>query len=380
MAIPEAPKLPDPKTTITVPPYYDASVVLEINQRWLAHSEALAAEIERLRGTQGPQTPTSPAPSPTPTSNRFAGDPGPGKAIFGVGPGQDSRANLATLETAVGGKLAYRQYHGGSSDFAVPNGVLAKAVRQDHAEGRIPVISPKPGIDRLAKHEFEKELIAFFKWLEAQPGITYLIVHHEGENDWPNDFNNIAAYKLHQDAYRKAQRWIRQCLTTAAGANPKKIVFIGSLLSYSWSSQGKAKFGDPEGWNPGKRVDGRHIWDVACLDHYLPSYTGTTLENAQWKASVVSIKNWGCLLGITENGVNHGNKNGGRVLAAFIKRLIEDLGCVIYLYFSSSAGPGGKVQPNEADHWTLTDANGSLGAFREAYAKYNYNPNGLPAK
>lgn len=366
MTIPDKPTRPTPRPGISIPEYYPSGEVTAMIRSYEARDAALVAEIDRLKAS---------VPQPTgPVMSRFAGDPGPGKAIFGVAPGQDSRTSLIELEKTVGGPLAFRQYHGGSADFAVPNGVLAKAVQKDHAEGRIPVISPKPGLEQLADHMFETQMVAFFKWLEAQPGITIVIVHHEGENDWKADFNNLEAYKLHQNTYRLAQRWVRQCITKAAGANPKKIVFIGSLLSYSWSKQGRAKFGDPEGWNPGKREDGRHIWDVACLDHYQPSYTGTTLETQQWIDATKSIKSWGTLLGITENGVNWGNKNGGKILGAFIKRFVEFYDGVIYLYFSSSAGPGGKIQENQSDWWTLSTVNGSLDAFVSAYQKYNYNP------
>lgn len=372
MTIPNAPKLPDPKTTVTVPSYYEASVVLEMNKQWLAHSEALVNEIERLRAAQAPTKPPVPAPS----TSRFPGDPGSGKAIFGVAPGQDSRESLVALEKEVGGPLAFRQYHGGSADFAVPNGYLAKAIMADHKAGRVPVISPKPGIEQMAAHydPLRTIIVKFLKWLEAQPGITYVILHHEGENDWKSDFFDLVKYKKHQADYRAAQQWFRALMNEAIGPKPKKVGFIGSLLSYSWSKQGREKFGDPEGWNPGKQADGTHVWDVACLDHYQPSYTGTTLETQQWIDAAKSIQNWGCLLGITENGVNHGNKSGGIVLSKFISRFVEYYKGVIYLYFSSSAGPGGKIQPNEDDHWTLTEANGSLPAFIAAYKRYNFNP------
>lgn len=318
-------------------------------------------------------TPPPPAPTPPPAQARFPGDPGKNRAVFGIAPGQDSRANLAATEKAVGlGPLAFRQYHGGSADFAVPNGVLAQQILLDHAAGRVPVISPKPGIEALAAHQHGPELEAFFGWTESLPHYTFVIVHHEAENDWKGD--SLAQYVTHAADYRAAQQWVRTCLNKAAKGKPKKTAFLGSLMSWSWGG-GAASFGPPDNWNPGRQADGSHVWDVACLDHYLPSYTGTTLETPQWLKAAASIKNWGCLLGITENGVNHGNKNGGAILAAFIKRFIEFYGGAVYLYFSSDAGPGGKPQPNPLDWWILTDANGSLGAFRDGMKAYSKNPN-----
>jgi hypothetical protein len=152
-------------------------------------------------------------------------------------------------------------------------------------------------------------------------------------------------------------------------------MFMGSLMTYSWTTQGKAKFGPTDQWNPGKQADGTHVWDACGGDHYEPSYTAASLDTQKWTDFVASNRKWGCLPAITENGTNQGNKNGGAILKDFMPKVVDRDGAPVYLYFDSSAGPGGKPQPNQADWWTLTAANGTLPAFKDFVASHGYNPN-----
>ena len=312
---------------------------------------------------------------PTETTGRFPGDPGPGKVIVGLATTRGDLTQLQQREQALGSGLAFRVYdNGGIGDLAVPGGPIAKKVLRDHAAGRITVCSPKPGIEALAAHRHETELVAFFRWLEQQPGVTYVTVHHEPENDWTADHGNLPAMAKHAADYREAQRWVRACLNKAAGGKPKRTVFIGSLLTYSWTAQGKAKFGPVDQWNPGLQADGAHVWDMAGGDHYEPAYTAGSLDTLKWRDFVASVKSWGCLPAITELGINNGNAKGGQVLAAFLKKLVG-YGVPLVLYFDSKAGQGGALQSNPKDWWLLTDANGTLPAFAEFAKAVGVNPN-----
>lgn len=306
---------------------------------------------------------------------RFPGDPGVGKVIVGLAPTRGDLAQLADRERATGQGLAFRQYDsGGIADLSVPAGSVARKIVRDQAAGRVTVCSPKPGIEALAAHRYEAELVAFFTWTEKQPGVTIVIVHHEPENDWKADHGNLPNMAKHAADYREAQRWVRACLNKAAGGKPKRTVFIGSLLTYSWTAQGKSKFGPVDQWNPGKQADGSHVWDMCGGDHYEPSYTAASLDTLKWRDFVASVKSWGCLPAITENGINNGNARGGAVLKAFLGKLLS-YGVPLYLYFDSKAGPGGVIQADPRDWWLLTEANGTLQAFAEFTNAVGSNPN-----
>jgi hypothetical protein len=313
---------------------------------------AALAEIERLKHQSG-------------SGNRFPGDPGPGKAIFGVAVTGMNRTMLGEQERAAGSKLAFRQYdNSGISDLAVPNGPVATRIKRDHAEGRVPVVSPKPGMAALANHQYGPQLEAFAKWCEAQPGITILIVHHEPEND--QGFTGAS--------YAEGQRWVRTCINKGAGGKPKKLMFIASLMTYAWTPEGRAKFGDPNLNNPGKQADGTHVWDMVGLDHYEGSPAAKTLLTKKWTDAVASIKAWGSRVAITELGVVQSNPNGGAVLSAFLDEL-HRLDAPVILYYSSAGGAGGKPQPNPDDWWVLTNRNGTMPAFAEAIRNRGVNPN-----
>jgi hypothetical protein len=290
---------------------------------------------------------------------RFPADPGKGRMIVGMAASGQSLVQIAQRTKDTGRPPAFRQYrNSGISDFAVPAAgakpdpvkhPMAYAVWRDHQAGRVSAISGKPGIQQLAAHQFGPELDAWHRWLDAQPGYTIEIVHHEPSNDGRP-----------APEFVEAQRWVRASITHATGGKPKRIIFIGSLMSYAWTAQAKSKDGfNGKDWLPEKGV-----WDAWGLDHYCPntSPTVTLLNRAQWKDSVADITAAGIPLAITEVGVAQGDPNGGKKLSEFVTECLR-LGCVIFLYFDSNAGAGGKPQPNQADWWTLSPGNGAQQAY-----------------
>jgi hypothetical protein len=288
-----------------------------------------------------------PAPPPTPQPTSFPGDPGPGKLILGAA--TDGNGDPGPLEQLGGKKLARRRYwNGGIADFAVPNGPIARAILEDHAAGRIPVPSGKPGIADTAAGRYDAQLQTFFAWCLKQPKDIVVFVHHEPEND---QVKQPAAVQ-HQLAadFRGCQQKVRAALTAATSASGKPnrtVAFGGSLMTYSLSAQGKAKFAPIDEFYPGTGV-----WDFVGWDHY-NEIPANPLEDAVWAEAVVTTKRWGGRLAVAELGVRPEDPAGAAKLKAFYERLIS-LDAAFCLYYDSavnSSGTGWKLGGATRDAW-----------------------------
>jgi hypothetical protein len=301
--------------------------------RRVALSTVAAASLMAGMGTTGA--------SATVAGPAFPGDPGPGHIVLGVaGP------NIAGHEAATATKLAHRIYFNrGITDLAVPNGPVAKAILAEQAAGRIPVVSEKTGIAATATGRYDSQLTAFFAWADALPKTTFVIIHHEPEND----AKGLGAAAQHTLAaqYRAAQRHVRAALTAATCGHPHHVSFGGSLMTYSLTPQGTAKFASIDEFYPGPGV-----WDWVGWDQYNP-VTTRPLENAQWKAAVATSARWHVRAAVTELGVRPEDPQGSAKIAAFYDHALS-LGLPFVLYYDSnvnSTGTGWTLGGAARDTW-----------------------------
>ena len=291
-------------------------------RRWLAVSAAAAALLLVSSGAAEAAGTVRPACAPT-----FPGDPGVGRVLLGV-----AGTDIASLEQATTTKLAHRIYFNkGISDFAVPNGPIARAVRAEQAAGRIPVVSAKPDVTATATGRYDRQLRAFFAWADALPKVTFLIVHHEPEND---AVGKPAAVRLEAAAdFRAAQRRVRADLTAATHGHPKHVSFGGSLMTYTLTAQGAARLAPIDDYFPG-----RGVWDWAAWDQYDPA-PARPLEDAKWKAALAKSAQWGVRPAVTELGVRPTDPQGAGKVAAFYTHAVT-AHVAFVLYFDSPADKG----------------------------------------
>ena len=293
-------------------------------RRRLALAAATAATL--LLGTGTGTAAASATAQPT-CHAAFPGDPGAGHLLLGAAGSQ-----LSADEQATGRKLAHRIYFNkGISDFAVPNGPIARAILAEQAAGRIPVVSAKPGIAATASGQYDGTLRAFFAWADALPKVSFVIVHHEPEND---AVGKPAAVRFQLAAdFRAAQRHVRAALSAATGGHPRHVSFGGSLMTYTLTAQGAARLAPIDEFFPGKGV-----WDWAAWDQYDPN-PARPLEDQKWKDALAKSKQWGLPAAVTELGVRPSDPQGAAKLSAFYAHALA-AGVPFVLYFDSPADKG----------------------------------------
>lgn len=334
----------------------------------------LQQALDRIAELEQGQEQSPPAPV-----GQFPGDPGPEKIIVGIDVTRGQIEKVRAREQAIGMKLANRTFNNaGIGDFAVPNGPIATKIKRDIAEGRMPVPSGKPGIENLAAHKFEAELVAFFKWyqsaLAAAGMYGAIIFHHEPSNDWKADNNNLPAMAKHKADYAEAQRWIRACMNKAFKRSESRILFAGAFMTYEWSAQGVKQWGSADLFDPGKDPANpdKHVFDLLCGDHYNPALDATTLERPQLTAFLASGKKWGVPVGLTELGVKTANPDQAGVLKRFLARA-KELGFRLIVLWDSEAGEGGQVSTDPSTYWTMKAE--TLAVYKEFCLSQGANPN-----
>lgn len=275
------------------------------------------------------------------SSAAFPGDPGTGKVMLGV-----AGTDISGLEKATATKLAHRIYfHKGISDLAVPNGPVARAIRAEQAAGRIPVVSEKTGIAATATGRYDTQLKAFFAWADALPKTTFVIIHHEPEND-AKGLGAAAQHTLAAE-FRAAQQHVRSALNAATGGHPRHVSFGGSLMTYSLSAQGRARFAPIDEFYPGPGV-----WDWVGWDHYNDKPL-RPLQDAEWKAALATSARWHLRPAVTELGVRREDPQGSSKLAAFYRNAVI-LRLPFVLYYDSdlnSTGTGWTLAGTERSTW-----------------------------
>jgi hypothetical protein len=301
-------------------------------RRWLAVSAVTAAMLLVSAGGAAAGT-MAPARQAT-----FPGDPGAGHVLLGV-----AGTQVAGHELATGRKLAHRIYFNkGISDFAVPNGPIARAILAEQAAGRIPVVSAKPGVTATAGGRYDSRLRTFFAWADALPKVTFLIVHHEPEND---AVGKPAAVRLELAAdFRAAQQHVRAALTAATGGHPRHVSFGGSLMTYTLTPQGASRLAPIDNFFPGPGV-----WDWAAWDQYDPN-PARPLEDRKWKDALAKSRQWGVRPAVTELGVRPNDPQGAsKVQAFYTHAAAADVAFV--LYFDSPADKGWVLAGRTRDTW-----------------------------
>jgi hypothetical protein len=304
--------------------------------RRLVVSAAAAATLLVGLGTTGAAASQPVSPAHGSPAGTFPGDPGRGRVVLGV-----AGTNISGHEQAGGKKLAHRLYFNkGISDFAVPAGPIARAILAEQAAGRIPVVSEKTGIAATATGRYDAQLRAFFAWADALPRTTFVIIHHEPENDAKGQ-GAAAQHQLAAD-FRAAQQHVRAALDAATSGHPKHVSFGGSLMTYSLSKQGRAKFAPIDEFYPGPGV-----WDWVGWDHYneVPS---RPLEDLLWREALATSARWKLRPAVTELGVRPEDRQGDAKLKAFYCDAIR-LGLPFVLYYDSNVNSTGSG-------WTLAGA------------------------
>ncbi len=304
-----------------------------LGRRWLAASAVTAALL--VVGAGAADAAGTAAP-PCPTT--FPGDPGPGRVLLGA-----AGTQLAGHELATGRKLAHRIYFNkGISDFAVPGGPIARAILAEQAAGRIPVVSAKPGITATATGQYDGRLRAFFAWADALPKVTFLIVHHEPENDAVGKPAAVR-HTLAAD-FRAAQRHVRTALNAATGGHPRHVSFGGSLMTYTLTPQGADRLAPIDEFFPG-----RGVWDWAAWDQYDPN-PARPLEDQKWKDALAKSKQWGVRPAVTELGVRPDDPQGASKVQAFYTHAVA-ANVAFVLYFDSPADKGWVLTGRARDTW-----------------------------
>ena len=304
-----------------------------LGRRRLAVSAATAAILLLSAGVAEAAGTMAPASQAT-----FPGDPGTGHVLLGV-----AGTQVAGHEQATGRKLAHRIYFNkGISDFAVPNGPIARAILAEQAAGRIPVVSAKPGITATATGRYDGQLQAFFAWVDALPKVTFLIVHHEPENDAVGKPAGVR-HKQATD-FRAAQQHVRAALNAATGGRPRHVSFGGSLMTYTLTAQGATRLAPIDEFFPGPGV-----WDWAAWDQYDPN-PARPLEDQKWKDALAKSRQWGVRPAVTELGVRPNDPQGASKVQAFYTHAVA-ANVAFVLYFDSPADKGWVLAGRTRDTW-----------------------------
>ncbi|MFN8188919.1 MAG: hypothetical protein U0R78_00540 [Nocardioidaceae bacterium] len=176
-----------------------------------------------------PTTPPPGASSPTPTRNRFAGDPGPGKLYLGL--------SLAISEPAstvpeLGGdriSLARRFYRAHQVEL------MSSVTAGDVAAGILPFVSFKvPDTwDAIARGDDDRWLDGIVEALDALDAPAFVALHHEPENDIEPPHNTPATWVAMQ------QRLIQRAASTP------KVTPVPILMNWTFR-EGSGR--DPHEW------------------------------------------------------------------------------------------------------------------------------------
>jgi hypothetical protein len=245
-------------------------------------SYTLSVAAVNAIGTGPASTRTVTTPSVIVTGARFPGDPNPlvngGRLYLGASQ-QDN--NPARHENATGVKLGVRhRFWSNVSDLATPNGPIARAAVEDHAQNRLPLLSwHVPGANWAggANGAYDSQIDAWIDWCEQQAKPIFWVVNHE-----PDNGDGIAAN------YRAWMQHIRSRIAVWEAANGprKRLVFLMCLTAYAFAGGN----GGTAAWWPG---DG--VVDVVGVDIYADhngqTYTpGDSLENANWNKFVAFVQ------------------------------------------------------------------------------------------
>jgi hypothetical protein len=209
-------------------------------------------------GWAGDPAPPPPPPPPPPSSQRFPGDPNPmvtGRTYFGEAHG--TNGSVATHETASGTKLSiHRRFYNTSAQIVPPGGAFFAAVREDHANDRLPCVSFKVNWAQGRSGALDSTFDALIAELQSYSKPTWVIINHEPEND-----GGVAAdFRGMQLRFRqRIQAW-----ETAHPTAPRRVAFGGCMMYYTWNpTSGR----NPDDWWPGS-TGGRLVWDFLGNDHY----------------------------------------------------------------------------------------------------------------
>ena len=284
--------------------------------------------------------PVNPPPPPPPTGMRFAGDTQPlttGQLYMGAS--VKGGGSPGPWETAAGVKMGNRhRYWNNTTDISTPNGPIIAAIKEDHAAGRLPIVSwHLPGAQwaAAAGGSLDSELAAFFGVVDELAKPSYVIVNHEPENG-DGTAANYKAWMLHfrarLDAYRAGHP-----------SGRKNMVFLGCLMAATASGSN----GGLSVWWPG---DG--VFDVLGIDGYAWD-NGYTMPSAAMKQMFTFCAAHDQPFGISEYGVRPTDPNGGtKIRNLYTLMTSKAYDCLFLSYFQV-----------DGNSWTLTSGNGTYQAF-----------------
>lgn len=215
--------------------------------------------------------------SPQPKA-RFAGDPGPGRLYYGASTDLD----LAAWETSLGRTLSvHRTFHRADTPRR-----LFRAVRSDHANGRLPHVSTKcPGSwEAIADGRFDSWLRLMRRNLAAVDRPVFLTIHHEPEND------RRKPYRQSVDFVRMQTRVIEMFARKAP-----KVTIVPVLQSWSFADENPR--GDPSRWNvPTATVYGVDLYNPFSAENRTWVEFETKLARVKEEADgrPIAIGEFGC--------------------------------------------------------------------------------------
>lgn len=306
------------------------------------------AEIIRLREVvqdlteQLHQTPEVPV-----TTARFPGDPNPkvnghiwwGAAIMMNG-------SPAPHETAAGTPLAIRRRYwtlaATPAAVVAPNGAMLAAVREDHAAGRLPLVSFRPELGAAAAGDWDARFDALIAELESYSQPTWVIMQHEPENGW-KEVHGAGATQAQKDAWtaqnaplwRQAQVRFRDRMNaySAAHGGIKRLAFGSCLMTYTWDPVSKRNVQD---WWAG---DG--VWDFMGADHYTEA-TQQVERPGGWAAFVRFCAEHDIPFAVPEWGLRREDPDAAQKMQTFYDDMLNGQhDCVALCYFDSTANSNG---------------------------------------
>jgi hypothetical protein len=259
--------------------------------------------------------------------------------IWGAAVGLNSDPH-ARHEAATGTPLAIHRiyFNAGAGDLAVPSGPIARAVLADHAKGRIPLVSLKPGsFASTAGGAYDSRFRAFFAWTEAQAKYTYVIVNHEPENDMKGA--PMSTQVQMATDFRNAQQRVRADLDAVTGGHAKRTSFGGSLMTYTDTPHARKEFAPWDQFFPAPGT-----WDWAGMDFY--SEPTQSSGRQEWLDAVTTANRHGVRLAVTELGFRATDPQAASRLKTFYEQAIQT-GVAFVAYFDSDQNGA------YANTWTL---------------------------
>lgn len=315
----------------------DAETALARERQAAAEREAgLRAEIERLKNPPKPPSPSA----------RFPGDPGRGKLLLGATSTDGAEAQIVAHEKAAGVPLAVRRRYWqpgsggvkgmGALDLALPAS-LPRQARVEADKGRVLMGSWKPGpFGTISSGRFDGVIREAVAYLEGLGRKTFLLANHEPENDGQDPA-----------LFRRDQEHLRALITQACGGQPGNVSFGGSLMTYSWTPEGRGKHGDPKAW-----LLGPDVWDWCALDHYVPDPRFPVLSE-RWTDAADDVLAAGTMLAIGELGFRATDTKAAAKLDEILADLVGRGGSLAVYYDSStnSTGTGWVMTGALRDRW-----------------------------